>query len=126
MFRRRKPKMKKSFLVTCIFLATFFMLWFMISCSGVNRDTCKNAGLISAIDPDLNQLCIEIPFGLRNHMMMGALTPNTVFLKDGHPATLSDFQKGDVVLVQWKAARNGRIIEFIGKGAEVADFIENK
>jgi hypothetical protein len=118
--------MKKLVIVTCIFLTTFLMLWFMISCSGADRAAFKNAGLISAIDPYSHKMHIELPLGPRNHMMMGTLNSNTVFQEDGHPATLSDFKEGDVVLVQWKATRDGKIIEFVGKGGEFAEFIENK
>ena len=118
--------MKKSILVTCIFLATFSMLWFMISCSGADRATYKNAGLISAIDPNLHKMSIELPLGPRRHMMTGTLNSNTVFQKNGRPATLSDFKEGDVVLVEWRFTRNGKIIEFIGKCGEVAEFVENK
>jgi hypothetical protein len=56
---------------------------------------------------------IEIPFAMRNLMMMGTLNSNTVFQEDGHPATLSDFKKRDVVLVQWKTIGNEKVIEFI-------------
>jgi hypothetical protein len=45
--------------------------------------------------------------------MMGTLNSNTVFQKDGHPAILSDFKKGDIVLVQWKTTSNGKVFEFI-------------
>jgi hypothetical protein len=31
-----------------------------------------------------------------------------------------------LVLVQWKATRDGKMIEFIGKGGAVTEFIENK
>jgi hypothetical protein len=63
---------------------------------------------------------------MNNQMMTGVLSPNTVFQEDGHQATLSDFKEGDVVLVQWKPTRNGKIIEYIGKGAEAAEFSGNK
>jgi hypothetical protein len=50
---------------------------------------------------------------MRDLMMMGTLNSNTVFQEDGHLATLSDFKKGDIVLVQWKTTDNGKVIEFI-------------
>jgi hypothetical protein len=105
--------MKKLNLAICIFLTAFLMLWFMISCSGVNLDTHTNVGRISTIDPVLHRMYIEIPFGMRNLMMMGTLNSNAVFQEDGHPATLSDFKEGDLVLVQWKTAGNGKVIELI-------------
>ena len=105
--------MKKLNLVICILLTAILMLWFMISCSGVNLDVHTNVGRISTIDPVLHIMYIEIPFAMRNLMMMGTLNSNTVFQEDGHPATLSDFKEGDVVLDQWKTTGNSKVIEFI-------------
>ena len=57
--------------------------------------------------------------------MTGTINSNTVFIENGHPATLDDFKEKDAVLVQWDAARNDKSSEFVRKGAEVARFIDN-
>ena len=82
-------------------------------------------GLVSEIDLDQHKMNIELLHGIKNHTMTGKLKSNTVFIENGHPATLADFKKGDVVLVQWDASRNDKSIEFVRKGAEVARFIED-
>jgi len=69
---------------------------------------------------------ITILLDSRNHTVAGTLNTNTVFQANGHFTTHADFKEGDVVLVQWKAAKNDKIIEFIAKGAVVADFIEGQ
>jgi hypothetical protein len=90
-----------------------------------DRSPLKTVGLISAIDKDQHKMNIEMLQGIKNHTMIGTLNSKTVFLEDGHPAVLADFKEGDVVLVQWNAARKDKILEFVRKGADVADFSEN-
>ena len=65
------------------------------------------------IDPVLHKVYVEIPIGIRPFIMMGEVNSETAFLKDGHPAGLSDFSEGERVIAQWKGTKDGQVIKLI-------------
>jgi hypothetical protein len=102
--------MKKASQLFVVSLIVFLAVWVISSCTVENGGAITQLGKITTIDPNLHRIYVKIPFGYRHFIVMGHINANTVFVKDGHAAKLSDFSEGEPVVVQWRETENGQLI----------------
>ena len=105
--------MKKLCIASSIFFIAFLVFCNMNSCSNATRGAIVNQGKIMTIDPTLQKVYVEILMGMRPYIIMGEVNSDTIFLKDNHGASLSDFSEGELVIVQWRDTKGGQVVELI-------------
>ena len=102
--------MKKASQILVVSLIAFLAVWVISACTVDNEGAITQLGKITTIDPNLHRIYVRVPLGYRQYLVMGQVDADTLFVKDGHAAQLSDFSEGQTVVVQWKETGNGQQI----------------
>jgi len=102
--------MKKVNQILVVSLIAFLAVWAISACTVDNEGAITQIGKITTIDPYLHRIYVKLPLGYRQFIVMGHIDANTIFVKDGHAAKLSDFSEGEPVVVQWRETENGQLI----------------